>query len=130
MWLMILRWNESRKQIQIRSDQIRLKIRNFHWGKTNLENKGLISVDRDTKATLTRTIPCSIFKSYTKDLTFPIFELNLQPRLFLFISWKKKVPLQSYDFGFRKLNLFLLLRNIIGKALKDGNCHFPAWILA
>ncbi len=55
----------------------------FYYKLTNLENKGLISVDRDTKATLTRTIPCSIFKSYTKDLSLPIFELVLQHRLIL-----------------------------------------------
>ena len=49
--------------------------------KTNLQNKGLISVDRGTKATLIRTIPSSLFKSYTKDLLFPIFELVFQHRL-------------------------------------------------
>ena len=49
--------------------------------KTNLQNKGLISADRGTKATLVRTIPRSLFKSYTKDLLFPIFELVFQHRL-------------------------------------------------
>ena len=49
--------------------------------KTNLQNKGLISADRGTKATLVRTIPRSLFKSYTKDLSFPIFELVFQHRL-------------------------------------------------
>jgi hypothetical protein len=48
---------------------------------TNLQNKGLISADRGTKATLMRTIPRSLFKSYTKDLLFPIFELVFQHRL-------------------------------------------------
>ena len=43
--------------------------------KTNLQNKGLISADRGTRATLMLTIPSSIFKSYTKDLSLPIFEL-------------------------------------------------------
>lgn len=38
-------------------------------------------MDRDTKTTLTRTIPRSIFKSYTKDLSLPIFEIILQYRL-------------------------------------------------
>jgi hypothetical protein len=33
------------------------------------------------KATLKRTVPCSLFKSYTKDLSFPIFELIIQHRL-------------------------------------------------
>ena len=47
---------------------------------TNLQNKGLISADRGTKATLMLTIPCSIFKSFTKDLSFPIFELVIQHR--------------------------------------------------
>ena len=47
---------------------------------TNRQNKGLISADRGTKATLTRTIPRSIFKSSTKDLSFPIFELVIRPR--------------------------------------------------
>ena len=48
---------------------------------TNLQNKGLISADRGTKATLMLTIPRSLFKSYTKDLSFPIFELVFQHRL-------------------------------------------------
>jgi len=48
---------------------------------TNLQNKGLISADRGTKATLARTIPRSLIKSYTKDLCFPIFELVLRRRL-------------------------------------------------
>ncbi len=34
-------------------------------------------MNRGTKATLTRTIPRSIFKSSTKDLSFPIFLLVL-----------------------------------------------------
>ena len=42
---------------------------------TNLQNEGWISADRGTKATLMRTIPRSLFKSYTKDLSLPIFEL-------------------------------------------------------
>ncbi len=48
---------------------------------TNLQNKGLISADRGTGATLVRTIPRSLFKSYTKDLLLPIFELVIQHRL-------------------------------------------------
>jgi hypothetical protein len=47
---------------------------------TNLQNKGLISADRGTKATLALTIPRSLFKSYARDLSFPIFELVLQHR--------------------------------------------------
>ena len=41
-------------------------------------NKGLISVDRRTKPTLILTIPRSSFKSSTKDLSFPIFEIMIQ----------------------------------------------------
>ena len=63
---------------------------------TNLQNKGLISVDRGTKATLTRTIPRSLFKSYTKDLSFPIFELVFQHRL-ADMFCRQPVPLQCYD---------------------------------
>ena len=38
---------------------------------TNQKNKGWISADRSTKATLKLTIPRSIFKSSTKDLSWP-----------------------------------------------------------
>ena len=48
---------------------------------TNLQNGGLISTDRGTKATLMLTIPRSIFKSFTKDLSRSIFELMFQHRL-------------------------------------------------
>ena len=47
---------------------------------TNLQNAGLISTDRGTKATLMLTIPRSIFKSFTKDLSRSIFELVFQHR--------------------------------------------------
>ena len=46
--------------------------------RTNHGNKGLISVDRRTKPTLILTIPCFLFKSSTKDLSFPIFEIVIQ----------------------------------------------------
>ena len=36
---------------------------------TNHWNKGLISADRRTKPTLMLTIPRSLYKSFTKDLT-------------------------------------------------------------
>ena len=42
---------------------------------------GLISVVRGTKTTHARTIPRLIFKSYTKDLSFPTFGIILQHRL-------------------------------------------------
>ena len=45
---------------------------------TNLWNKGLISADRRTKPTLMLTIPRSSLKSYTMDLSFPIFEIMIQ----------------------------------------------------
>ena len=48
---------------------------------TNLQNVGWISADRGTRATLMRTIPRSLFKSYTKDLSLPIFELVIRHRL-------------------------------------------------
>ena len=41
------------------------------------------NTDRGTKATLMLTIPRSIFKSSTKDLSLPIFELVIQHRLTL-----------------------------------------------
>ena len=47
---------------------------------TNLQNVGLISTDRGTKATLMLTIPRFIFKSFTKDLSLSIFELVYQHR--------------------------------------------------
>ena len=40
--------------------------------RTNLENTGLISADRNNKATLLLTIPSFVFKSSTKDLSPPI----------------------------------------------------------
>jgi hypothetical protein len=43
------------------------------------EQKGLISTDRGTRTTLMLTIPRSLVKSYTKDLSLAIFELVIQP---------------------------------------------------
>ena len=40
-------------------------------------NKGLISVDRRAEPTLILTIPCSLFKSSTNDLSLKIFEINI-----------------------------------------------------
>ena len=42
--------------------------------KTDLENEGLISVDRSNKTTLLLTIPRFVFKSYAKDLTLITFK--------------------------------------------------------
>ena len=41
-------------------------------------NKGLISADRNNKATLLLTIPRSVFKSSTKDLSPPISKIAFQ----------------------------------------------------
>ena len=46
--------------------------------KTNLKNKGLISADRSTKATLLLTIPSPLFKSSAKDLSYSIFKITIQ----------------------------------------------------
>ena len=61
----------------------------FNW--TNLWNKGLISVDRRTKPTLILTIPRSLFKSSTKDLSSAIFE----------------IVIQSYDLECKHLSVFV-----------------------
>ena len=45
--------------------------------RTNLGNKGLISADRSNKATLLLTIPRCVFKSSAKDLSSPIFQLEI-----------------------------------------------------
>ena len=64
---------------------------------TNLQNKGWISADRGTKATLMRTIPRSLFKSSTKDLSLPIFELMFSLDCPNFCV--ETVPRQLYDLG-------------------------------
>ena len=48
---------------------------------TNLQNQGLISVDRSNKATLLLTIPRSLFKSSAKDLSLPTFEIAIREPL-------------------------------------------------
>ncbi len=64
----------------------------------NLKNEGRISVDRDTWVTLRRTIPRSVFKSSTKDLSLPTFELILRHCLaYSFIV--NSVPSPYYDLG-------------------------------
>ena len=90
--------------------------------RTNLQNKGLISADRGTRATLMRTIPRSLFKSYTKDLSFPIFELVFQYRL---------LPL-SRDRQYR-YNVMILAARLLLCMITSGKApyrRFPAWILA
>ena len=69
-------------------------IRHEIFNKENLnksQNKGLISVDRRTKPTLILTIPRSLFKSSTKDLSSAIFE----------------IVIQSYDLGRKRLSVFV-----------------------
>ena len=61
------------------------------YKRTNHGNKGLISVDRRTKPTLILTIPRSLFKSSTKDLSFAIFE----------------IVIHSYDLGRKRLSVFV-----------------------
>jgi hypothetical protein len=63
---------------------------------TNHQNIGLISTDRGTKATLMLTIPCSIFKSFTKDLSLSIFELVIQHRSHSSF-YEEPCRLQCYD---------------------------------
>ena len=46
---------------------------------TNLPNKGLISADRRAKPTLMLTIPRSLFKSSTSDLSLSIFVIVIRP---------------------------------------------------
>ena len=69
------------------------------------QNKGLISVDRRTKPTLILTIPRSLFKSSTKDLSSEIFEiviqsydLGLSPIRIRFRS--RKVDIDDFQHGF------------------------------
>lgn len=76
-----------------------LKIDKRKWIKfmfTNHQNIGLISTDRGTKATLMLTIPCSIFKSFTKDLSLSIFELVIQHRSHSSF-YEEPCRLQCYD---------------------------------
>ena len=69
-------------------------------------NKGLISVDRRTKPTLILTIPRSLFKSSTKDLSSAIFEIVIQsydlgrqaPIRIRFRS--RKVDIDGFQHGF------------------------------
>ena len=43
----------------------------------DLENKGLISENRNNKATLSLTIPRSVFKSSTRDLITSMFRIMI-----------------------------------------------------
>ena len=50
----------------------------WSYDHTNHRNKSLISADRRTKPTLMLTIPRSLFKSSTRDLSCPIFGIMIQ----------------------------------------------------
>ena len=64
---------------------------------TNLQNKSLISADRGTKATLMLTILSSLFKSYAKDLSAPIFELVFDITSTGILSLKRGTVSKIYD---------------------------------
>ena len=91
--------------------------------KTNLQNEGLISADRGTKATLMRTIPRSIFKSYTKDLSLPIFELVFSLVCAYFCV---DISAVAMLWSWTPESLYVLMITS-GKAAYR---RFPAWILA
>jgi hypothetical protein len=67
------------------------------------------------------TIPRSIFKSYTKDLSVPIFELTSASAYQTFVSGREL--LQWYDLGPKPM----LIHVTSGTATYR---RFPAWILA
>ena len=58
----------------------------FNFSMYKSENKGLISEDRRNKPTLPLTIPHSLFKSSTKDLSQSIFEIMIRTLGSLFIE--------------------------------------------
>ena len=71
---------------------------------TNLWNKGLISADRRTKPTLMLTIPRSIFKSSTKDLSLPTFEIAMEydarPKPIVMRVTSGEVNIVAFQHGF------------------------------
>ena len=88
---------------------------------TNLWNKGLISADRRTRPTLTLTIPSSLVKSSTKDLSFPTVVIVIQRTRPPPLVRRGRVS-QSYDVRPRAI----LTRFAPGKV---NIVAFPAWIL-
>ena len=87
---------------------------------TNLQNKGLISADRDTKVTLMRTIPRSLFKSYTKDLSLPIFELVFQHRLIVNFCVEASAVTMLWSWTTPRVSLYLLM-------ITSGKAHIAAF---
>ena len=92
-----------------------------HTEGTNLWNKGLISADRRTRPTLTLTIPSSLVKSSTKDLSFPTVVIVIQRTRPPPLVRRGRVS-QSYDVRPRAI----LTRFAPGKV---NIVAFPAWIL-
>ena len=76
---------------------------------TNRRNIGRISAARRTKSTRMLTIPCSLFKSSTKDSSLSTFEIVLQHNL-TYHNYGQASALQSYDAGPGGLSLFILHR--------------------
>ena len=93
----------------------------FNAKGTNLWNKGLISADRRTRPTLTLTIPSSLVKSSTKDLSFPTVVIVIQRTRPPPLVRRGRVS-QSYDVRPRAI----LTRFAPGKV---NIVAFPAWIL-
>ena len=93
---------------------------------TNLWNKGLISVDRRAEPTLILTIPCSLFKSSTNDLSLKIFEIMIQDTQWRPALVRLQSPSQVYDLGAALKNRANVIRLTSGKV---SIVAFPAWIL-
>ena len=74
----------------------------FEWNKSKY--KGLISADRRTKPTLMLTIPRSIFKSSTKDLSLPTFEIAMEydarPKPIVMRVTSGEVNIVAFQHGF------------------------------
>ena len=65
-----------------------------------------------------RTVPCSLFKSYTKDLSFPIFELVIRHRLRRVLFYAGPSP--YYDLGPPEDGLCLYI-------ITSGKAHIAAF---
>ena len=115
--------NPAHSSRELHTHEMCVKNINTECVRTNLWNKGLISVDRRTKPTLVLTIPRSVVKSSTKDLSFPIFG----------------IVFQGYAAGHQVVwmavvcpNLMMLDPKAYSHSLNTGKGEyrrFPAWIL-
>ena len=100
---------------------------------TNLQNKGLISADRGTKATLNcLQYPVRKFKSSTKDLSLPIFELVIRHGLLVSRSCcgRETEPLPCYDLELMNkrarsppISSPMLMHVTLGKRFNDISPH-------